>query len=215
MPGFGICTRVSPGELHQPRNPLNAREKNQEKSGSTTSTAKDLYPELRKQEQPLLSGGGVALVVFSHGLPRDETFKARPCVFLSPQVAGFDWTPPRQVVVAELMRPTRAGSTDSDGGGSSSSSSRGGETPGGGVSTMSEHAPGISLQSVPCRNMSNQILYLSVEAASVRVRNSLPIKFIGLRRTADSGRTSRTTSTTTIIPPRKPCPLSLLLPFSS
>ncbi|CAM9518362.1 unnamed protein product, partial [Ectocarpus fasciculatus] len=97
---------------------------------------------------------------------------------LSFKVAGFDWTPPRQVAVAELMRPTRAGSTDSDGGsgGGSSSSSRGRE---GGVSTTNEHVPGISLQSVPCRNMSNQILYLSVEAASVRMNSVLVTVFAG------------------------------------
>ncbi|CAN0096387.1 unnamed protein product, partial [Ectocarpus sp. 12 AP-2014] len=101
---------------------------------------------------------------------------------LSFKVAGFDWTPPHQVAVAELMRPTRAVSTDSVGGGSSSSSSsssRGREPPGGGVSTTSEHVPGISLQSVPCRNMSNQILYLSVEAASVRMNSVLVTVFAG------------------------------------
>ena len=33
-----------------------------------------------------------------------------------------------------------------------------------------QHVPGLGLETIPCRNRSNQILYLSVEAASVRVR---------------------------------------------
>ena len=90
------------------------------------------------------------------------------------QVAGFDWTPPRQVAVAELKRPTRSSAASTtggnDGGGKNPGEEGGGGGGGGRGGASQQHGPGISVQSVPCRNMSNQTLYLSVEAASVRVR---------------------------------------------
>lgn len=86
------------------------------------------------------------------------------------QVAGFDWTPPRQVAFADLKRPPiPAGNNAGSGGGAGIGREQesGGGSGGGGAN---KHVPGIGLQTVPCRNMSNQIFYLSVEAASIRVR---------------------------------------------
>lgn len=79
------------------------------------------------------------------------------------------------MAVAELKRPARASAsaaTSSDGadGGGRNPAEEGSGSGGGGDAASQHHGPGISVQSVPCRNMSNQILYLSVEAASVRVR---------------------------------------------
>ena len=92
-------------------------------------------------------------------------------------MAGFDWTTPRQVVAVDGSRRGRAAAADrrakeenANARGRNSNSAMSLMTGDGGGGGSTQHVPGLGLETIPCRNRSNQILYLSVEAASVRVR---------------------------------------------
>lgn len=95
-------------------------------------------------------------------------------------MAGYDWTPPRQVAVAEVTRRGRRSKPDDSNGRSRSSTSgaqastsalRGrGESDQQQQQQREQHLSGIDLENVPCRNLAGQILYLSVETTSARVR---------------------------------------------
>ncbi|CAM9290946.1 unnamed protein product, partial [Laminaria digitata] len=103
---------------------------------------------------------------------------------LSFKVAGFDWTMPRQVVAVDGSRRRRAAAADRRAkeenvnarGRNPNSAAWGG---GGGGGGSAQHVPGLGLETIACRNRSNQILYLSVEAASVRMNSVLVTVFAG------------------------------------
>lgn len=99
-----------------------------------------------------------------------------PLVSPAVQVLGFDWTSPRQVAVAEATRRGRPTTVESLGTGGRGDNSVGGSATRGtttvGSAEQKQHGAGIGLDTIPCRNLANQILYLSVEATSPRVRFS-------------------------------------------
>lgn len=89
------------------------------------------------------------------------------------QVAGFDWTSLRQVTLKEISRRNHASP------GVSQSSRDLGHDPGERSEEEDDEEmqqrPEIGLEHIPCRNLANQILYLSVEATSPRVRDIITL----------------------------------------